>query len=864
MLEFQEGFFNQEIRERFYLDTTMKTVWASEMELLQKVAEVCDKYGLTWYAAYGTLLGAIRHEGFVPWDDDLDIWLIRDDYNKLMEVLHKEMPEGYRVRGPLANEEYDQFHTCVNNGSSISIEKEWLEQFHNCPFTVGLDIFPLDYLPRNEADREMQKNMFLLTGRVAQLARALDRREYGVKDGEREEEIQKKIQGFKQEIEQGIAYLEKNYHFSINRRLLKDEKWYSLCSEMWKWANHIAMRYNGEESDDLVMYVGYSRQESVVFPKEWFDEVYGASFENFMVPVPSGYDRILKKLYGSYWVPVKNTSLHDYPCYIKQLKQLREYAGKNEEESTEIPGEWLPVVTQKDGSLKKLVLSANDPNMFVMNGDKALDKLEQTLEIFHARKEQLTLWWRPYPAMKKILDQVSSDLGGRYQQILEGYQSAGWGICDETGNTERAVANCDAYYGDLNAILQPFQNAGKPVMIAHIDEGSTYRGSNMDIYRENRLYLSAPSFALDEKKLYFSNRSCNALVIVDRKTRNVESMAPFVGEELEAKELHFECYKQGNKIYFLPQGKKRIHVYDVESKEQKVYEPEGEYEVSQNVAWHFHVWQDKIYLLPCGGGMGLWSLDAAGQLHKESWWDVQTGRNYFVHGDMDERRFFSLRVSTGELTITDLENRETKTYLLPDTQVGRIAYDGQDFWYISRNHADIVRWNPEQGEAEAARERYAFPMWDKCSLGGVAYACIYAAGQEIFVVSGSREELFLLDKEGRILKPIFQLQEMPNIYREWEMTPVLTRMGDQLIWTFRDAGEAAVIDLTTMEGKMYQDVIPVNEKVRDCFDKILMQKGPLLFEDSDGWDLERFLCHFSLFPDTASFPACKESMENCR
>ncbi|MCH5270303.1 MAG: hypothetical protein J1E83_06090 [Lachnospiraceae bacterium] len=363
--------------------------------------------------------------------------------------------------------------------------------------------------------------------------------------------------------------------------------------------------------------------------------------------------------------------------------------------------------------------------------------------------------------------------------------------------------------------------------------------SKMDIYMENRLYLSAPCFVMDEKKLYFSNRSCNALVIVDRETWNVESMEPFSGEALEAKELHFECCRLGNKIYFLPQGKKRIHVYDLESKEQKVYEPEGEYGASQNALWNFHVWQDKIYLLPCGGGFGLWALDFDGQLNKESWWAVQTDRNHFFHGDLDEHRFFSVRVGTRELTITDLENRETKTHLLPDTGVGHIAYDGQDFWYTSWNHADIVRWNPGQGE----RERYAFPMWDKCSLGGAPYACIYAAGSKVFVASGTREELFLLDKENRILKSILKLHEIPNIYWEIEMTPVFTRMGDKLIVTFWGAGGAAVIDLTTMEGKMYQDVIPINETVRVCFDRILFEKAPLIMEDSDGWNLERFLYH---------------------
>lgn len=363
--------------------------------------------------------------------------------------------------------------------------------------------------------------------------------------------------------------------------------------------------------------------------------------------------------------------------------------------------------------------------------------------------------------------------------------------------------------------------------------------SNMDIYTENHIYLSAPYFVMDEKKLYFSNRSFNALVIVDRETWNVESMVPFEGEALNAKELHWECHKQGNKIYFLPQGNRKLHVYDMESGKQKVYELEGNR--PQSVSWYFHVWQNRMYLLPCGGELGLWSLDSDGQLSKEDWWEAQAGTtSQFVYGAIDEQRFFLLMCQTREFAITDLENRKIKTYQLPDERVYCVAsYDGQDFWYTSYDNSDIVRWNPECGE----KERYSFTVWDKCDAAGLPYSYIYAAEQEIFVVSGTKKELFLLDKEKRTLKQIFELTEWPPIYRSVDIWPVLTRIGDKLIWTFRNASGAAVIDLTTMEGKMYQDVIPVNEKVRDYFDSVLFQNAPLFFEDSDGWDLERFLYH---------------------
>lgn len=72
-----------ETRNNYYISVEMKKVWAVEMQLLKKLLEVCEKHHLKIWAEGGTLLGAVRHQGYIPWDDDIDMAMLRDDYDRL-------------------------------------------------------------------------------------------------------------------------------------------------------------------------------------------------------------------------------------------------------------------------------------------------------------------------------------------------------------------------------------------------------------------------------------------------------------------------------------------------------------------------------------------------------------------------------------------------------------------------------------------------------------------------------------------------------------------------------------------------------------------------------------------------------------
>ena len=72
-MEFPDSYFEDEVREGFYIPSLMKRAWAAQMEVLEIVGEICEKHHIRYFAEWGTLLGAVRHGGRIPWDDDIDI-----------------------------------------------------------------------------------------------------------------------------------------------------------------------------------------------------------------------------------------------------------------------------------------------------------------------------------------------------------------------------------------------------------------------------------------------------------------------------------------------------------------------------------------------------------------------------------------------------------------------------------------------------------------------------------------------------------------------------------------------------------------------------------------------------------------------
>lgn len=311
MLNFPEEFFEAQVIDDFLVDATMKTVWAAELEVLNEIVRVCEKYGLTWYMAFGSLLGTVRHQGFIPWDDDIDIILKREDYMQLLNVLPGELPSGYIVRSPLLEGGYPEYHSCVVNSDSISIEPEHLKKFHGCPFVVGVDVFPLDYLVEGE-ENSRQMGLFKAARQAALM----------VKNGEAGEKLEAILKILEQKCD---VTIERTYQRNPNSDDARDE----LIAGLWGLANEIVMWGNGRETGRVTMYLDYLKYHKY-YKAQWFENVIWMPFEGFQVAVPEEYDKILRETYGDYTIRNRNTAQHDYPFYNKQLEQLRKHVAKVE------------------------------------------------------------------------------------------------------------------------------------------------------------------------------------------------------------------------------------------------------------------------------------------------------------------------------------------------------------------------------------------------------------------------------------------------------------------------------------------------------------------------------------------------------
>lgn len=272
-----------------YLDiTTFETYRSALIDLFRRFIAFCDEYSINYYCAGGTMLGAIRHQGMIPWDDDIDLFMMREDYEKLISLQPELIKKGFGLEGIQCNEDFSVFIKIWDINTTL-----W--EIEEIPYAYGvfIDIFPLDYSDDSSSQFLAKYKKRRLLYQLYQLSH-----------------MRFSFNTLKKRL------LQKDYKF-VAKNLLS--LFVPRCS--CRYIRRMLLQEDGINQKDngcyLVSYYG-DYWEREYLKKEWFDSYLLVDFEHLKVKIPVGYDGYLTQIYHDYMKlpPLENRKTHHYHYYI--------------------------------------------------------------------------------------------------------------------------------------------------------------------------------------------------------------------------------------------------------------------------------------------------------------------------------------------------------------------------------------------------------------------------------------------------------------------------------------------------------------------------------------------------------------------
>lgn len=262
------------------------------MSTFKRTINFLDANNLQWWVGYGTAIGAVRHHGIIPWDDDIDICMLRSDYNKLLLLCKNLEQDNLKIIQARDNEQYGKAFAKIYDINSTILEKKQIPVLYG----VWIDVFPLDFVEGTKEDCY-------------------------IKYKEYQEVLMKYVWAVQPIPLVSIAYslLQRQFHKAWIK--LTNKLFYSFFHkryyEKWLQKDDEIQRQSG---DYLVCMVGgyYERE---VLEKSWFNGYELFPFSDFQVRVPIGYHEWLTQVYGDYMTPPTPTPELTHSMYYTNLKE---------------------------------------------------------------------------------------------------------------------------------------------------------------------------------------------------------------------------------------------------------------------------------------------------------------------------------------------------------------------------------------------------------------------------------------------------------------------------------------------------------------------------------------------------------------
>jgi lipopolysaccharide cholinephosphotransferase len=257
-----------------------------QLQVMDAIDKYCRQNGVHYYITAGTLIGALRHKGYIPWDDDIDIVMLRDDYEEFISLFNNSS-ERYKVYSIETDPDCHYAYAKVYDDNTVFIEGH--ERVGGKIIGVNVDVFPLDYVTDDYNDAVRLKKRIKPYDNIVTV-----------------KHIAKKDRGFL-----------KNFSLFLLKAIC------SLVPYSWciKRIDRIARKYEkNTESRYVVNAVIYAKGEREILEREWFSDSVELPFEGRKYLAPIGADKYMRRLFGDYMrLPPedKRISHHSFKAYYK-------------------------------------------------------------------------------------------------------------------------------------------------------------------------------------------------------------------------------------------------------------------------------------------------------------------------------------------------------------------------------------------------------------------------------------------------------------------------------------------------------------------------------------------------------------------
>lgn len=283
-----ENFLNEEIRCGYTITRQMKEIWAVELDLLVKLLEVCKKHNIKIFASGGTMLGTVRHQGMIPWDDDIDMMMFRKDYDLLCKIAEKEFKKPYFFQTEYNDVGSLRGHAQLRNSLTTAILKEESGKKYKFNQGIFIDIFPLDNVIDNEKLLEKQVKKIQFYKENAHRVASYTTRFYKQSTPSFKRRV-------KESISTGVGYILSKF----NVELYLYKKFEEECE-----------KYNDRKTK-LVSTLSLDAENKRFYKfRDDYEKIVEMPFEFLSIPVGDKCDHALTQRYGNYKEFVVGTSVH--------------------------------------------------------------------------------------------------------------------------------------------------------------------------------------------------------------------------------------------------------------------------------------------------------------------------------------------------------------------------------------------------------------------------------------------------------------------------------------------------------------------------------------------------------------------------